>query len=168
MLYEGKIGFRGFLISATIASVFIWAATVALRAEEPKKGAEDKGENQNGVLVFRHGGRPPLPEGLKADFEVFSRFGFKVVAVKIKKCGSNEVGEKRMWMAASEADYRKSEAQRLNIKPEDVPVGTEQNAIEGFYCAQTGPMQCNGGYCQSGSCSLLYNSAQHYYYCSCD
>jgi len=105
-------------------------------------------EKQNGVEIFKNGEQPPIPEGLKTDFEVISRFGFKIV---------NFEG-RLVWKAATEEDYRSSEAKRLNIAPTDVEP-------KDYDCNQIGPRQCSGT-CQGTHpklwCSLVYNPEEKY------
>ena len=82
---------------------------------------------QNGIHVFAKGEKlPPLPPGLSADVPVRSQFGFKII----------KEGGKYYWEAATEADYRASEAQRLGIPPDKVVINRN--------CYMPNPQSCTG------------------------
>lgn len=105
------------------------------------------------IHQYKQGDVPPAPPG---DLQSFTgpslrvRFGFKAV----------EDEGKWFWEPATENDFRKSEAERLNIREEDVHVEDS--------CHSTGPQSCSG-FCgmSGGICSLVYNPSGHYYYCAC-
>ena len=103
------------------------------------------------IQIFRKGDKlPELPRGI-ADIHtehLVSRFGFKIV----------DIDGALFWEAGTEADFRKAEAERLGIKPEQVTVLTS--------CYQTGPRSC-AGFCDSGFCTLMYQPSGNYYYCGC-
>ena len=114
-------------------------------------------KEENGVKIYEDGEKPELPAGFNADFQVISRFGFKIVTIKGRS----------MWMAATENDYRKSEARRLGISEADVPSRSEQ--IDENVCHQTGPMSCSG-FCRQGFCRLYESTTfpgHPHYYCQC-
>lgn len=103
------------------------------------------------VETYRDANDLPPPPGDLEFFttrDVVSPFGYKAV----------EIDGSWFWMPGTEDDYRKSEAERLEIAPSDVEVR--------FSCYQTGPKSC-GGICQSGFCRLMFNPAGAYYYCAC-
>jgi hypothetical protein len=104
----------------------------------------------NGLQVFEQGDQlPELPAGLTADLPVVSRFGFKIV----------QLDGKPVWEAATEEDFRNSEAQRLGIKPEDV--------VLTLSCYNTGPTSCGGGCDTSATCTAVYHPSDGHYYCGC-
>jgi hypothetical protein len=105
---------------------------------------------QNGIDVFEKGDPlPPVPSGLNCDVPVISRFGFKIA----------HVAGRAFWEAASEADYRKCEAERLGIDAKDVSLP----ALDG--CRSVGGV-CSGA-CGFGFCHLLRDPTSGYRYCGC-
>ena len=152
---------RDFLNSvATSAIVGLSTAEITARATENQNTGP---ENQNGILLFKNGQKPSIPDGLTDDFEVLSRFGFKVV--KVKDANGKE---KQMWAVATERDFRKAESIRRKIKPEEVNVGKDNDA-DYDSCMQIGPTTCNNGFCLQGltDCIRAYYPAGQYYYCIC-
>jgi hypothetical protein len=122
--------------------------------EAKNKDMMEDPENQNGVLVFKKL-LPPYPKGLKTNFKVVSPFGFKII----------ELEGEEVWAAGTEEDYRKAEAKRLKIKPEEVKIPKEKATFRG--CIQTGPTSCSGSCAYPGFCRRIYNPAGKYYYCGC-
>lgn len=106
-------------------------------------------KSENGIQLFAKGDQlPPLPAGLTGDVPVTSRFGFKICEYDGKAC----------WEAATEENFRESEAQRLAIESTAVTIPLR--------CQQTGPQDCVG-VCHLEVCSLAYNPEGRYYYCTC-
>jgi hypothetical protein len=106
-------------------------------------------KTQNGVQIFEEGDRlPPLPEGLSAEIPVRSQWGFKVI----------EVDGRPYWEAADERDFRASEAKRLGISPDQVPITRS--------CYMPSPTEC-AGTCDEGICNRTYNPSDEHYYCVC-
>ncbi|HTU44501.1 MAG TPA: hypothetical protein VMF91_05535 [Bryobacteraceae bacterium] len=104
------------------------------------------------IQVFKPGDKlPDLPGNLK-EFShpgLRSFYGFKIVAD----------GGDYYWVPATEADFRKSEAERLGIG--------EMAVQPQFSCYNTGPRTC-GGTCFSGFCTAVYNPTNGHYYCICE
>lgn len=106
-------------------------------------------KTMNGLQVFEANDQlPALPAGLSDQLPVVSRFGFKI----------GQVDGRPAWEAATEEDYRNAEAQRLDVKPEDVTLS----------CYNTGPRSCGGSCITSASCRLVYDPASGIYYCGCN
>jgi hypothetical protein len=110
---------------------------------------------QNGVRIYSKGEKiTGVPENLASvDFtHIHSPYGLKLVNVQ---------GELK-WLVASEVDYRRSEAQRLGIKPSEVK---ERSGG----CRQTTPVSCSGTCIDKSECKLLVCHGEHgdSYYCSC-
>lgn len=104
----------------------------------------------NGCKVFEENDElPELSDGLSDKVRVMSRYGFKI----------NDQKGPPTWEAATEADYRDSEAKRLGIAPEDVKSASS--------CFQVGPRLCSGSCAGAGHCRLVYSPVQRYYYCAC-
>lgn len=153
-----RVSRRKFMVTAGVAALGVMAS-----GTRESTAADDKGyTEQNGLHVYKKDAKPKLPEGAPAvtHAEVVSLFGFKIVSIKDK-----EGKEKKMWMAASEKDYRESEAKRLGKKAADIKVHAEADSLASG-CYQTGPMSCSG-FCTGGFCTLVYNPSTHYYYCTC-
>jgi len=125
------------------------AAVGALSTEALSDDSDDF-TDMNGVRVYKKGKKPPTPKGLKADFEVISPFGFKVI----------ERDGKPMWAVGSEQDYRASEAKRLGINAADVNVRPGS-------CYNTGPMTCSFGCSGTYFCKPVLNPKDQHYYCKC-
>jgi hypothetical protein len=114
--------------------------------------------NMNGILIYKKK-KPPIPEGLSSDFTVHSPFGFKIM----------KIGGKDVWAVGTETDYRRSEAKRQKIKPEQVKIPKDIHLMEG--CHSNGIAGCSGT-CMSTitplHCRQVNDPAHHYYYCICD
>ena len=103
------------------------------------------------IQVFSKGDKlPPLPSGLEdiKTQHLISRYGYKIV----------DLDGTLFWEAATEDDFRASEAERLGISRDEVELRTS--------CYQTGPRSCSG-FCDSGFCNLVFNAPGNYYYCAC-
>lgn len=112
---------------------------------------------QNGVQIFENDEEVPTPNGLRKDFALYSRFGFKIV----------EVNRRPMWAAATEEDYRNTVAQLLGIKPDEVRVDKDDKD-EGIGCANVSPTRCRGG-CGGAPlrCTLVFSPAFGAFVCVC-
>src|SRR5450830_1406126 len=72
----------------------------------------------NGIHVYEPGEQPELPPGLPSTTDVESSFGFKIV----------KDGQGLKWAAASEQDFRSSEAERLGLRPDQMEIAMAQCA----------------------------------------
>ncbi|MDQ1276173.1 MAG: hypothetical protein QG610_1748 [Euryarchaeota archaeon] len=97
---------------------------------------------------------PPLPEGLTNN-KILFKYGVKIIKY------NNEY----FWVAATEEDFIKSEAERLNIDPEQVNLLLQCYMVDPRHCNETS--SCNVG-TRYGFCKTAYNSEERYYYCVCD
>lgn len=105
-------------------------------------------KTKSGIHVYEPGEQPELPPGLPSTTDVESSFGFKIV----------KDGQGLKWAAASEQDFRSSEAERLGLRPDQIEIT--------MVCTQQGPTQCYGN-CNGSMCVLVYNPKNAYYYCAC-
>jgi peroxiredoxin len=130
------------------------------KADQPGKAGTAQPKNQNGILVFETGIPQKKDDEPDASFQVISRFGFKVVTTE-----TASGKKKNLWMAATEDDYRQSEAKRLGIKPEEAKLSCF-DIVGG--CYQTGPLSfspfCPPG---QGGCKVVYNPRTRHYYYTC-
>ena len=90
---------------------------------------------ENGIQMFEEGELPAFPEGLDTDFNVLSRFGFKVV----------EDDGQSIWEAATEADFRRVVGQLLGILPSEVEI--EEDKGNGTRSCRSKGVGCNNGDC---------------------
>lgn len=106
----------------------------------------------NGVQMFEDGEDHQIPKGIINVMSGTSLYGYRVV--------ESPMG--LMWVDATEEDYRRSEAKRLNIAPSAVVLPAYGD------CGGTYP-NCQGG-CYAGSapnCYAAKNPSGGHYYCGC-
>lgn len=94
---------------------------------------------------------PKFPKGVSKRTPVISKFGFKLIKVQ----------RKYYWEAATEVDFRKAEAKRLDISAKKV--------LSTCDCAMNSSGGCVGfcGLPCTGFCRKYYNDQYKYYYCAC-
>jgi hypothetical protein len=155
---SGRLG-RCLLIVGFVVAVGGGAAYS--RAADNRSATEPQPTNENGILIYENGAKPPIPKDLKMDHGVLSPYGFLIVTVK------DESGkEKHAWLAASEDDFRKAEAKRRGIKPEQVEKRKFGEKAE-FWCGGVPAPSCHGG-CNGGNCAAASNPGPSpYWYCIC-
>lgn len=140
---------RKFLASSAAA---LTAGSVSVAADE-KKG---KYEDQNGIYVYTER-YPDLPAGAPPTFECLSRFGYKLVEMT----AGNDKKKRLYWMVGDESDYRKTEGQRLKIKPEDVKIRAKD------CCYMINPNKCDGNCGAECFCKTAWNPKEQHYCCVC-
>ncbi|EKU96265.1 hypothetical protein Lepto7375DRAFT_0253 [Leptolyngbya sp. PCC 7375] len=89
---------------------------------------------------------PDFP-GLPTEIPARSRFGWKVITDD----------KQYFWEAATESDYRKSEAGRLGINASEVDIDTFCR-MDGLICA---------GVCAGGLTTCQRVSSGNHFYCTC-
>lgn len=108
---------------------------------------------QNGIHVYDQYEKPPIPEGLRTDFEVYSPYDFKII----------EIDGRKMWVVATKEEYRDNMAQLHGISPDDVDLDRS--------CGGLNPQTCYYTSCGSdinpGTCQFTLNPAGNYYSCNC-
>jgi hypothetical protein len=110
---------------------------------------------QNGIHLFDSNDVPPKVDATFEGEQTPSRFGYLTV----------QSGDELIWRLATENDFRKSEATRLQIKPQEVII----NFNDPQPCVMDRPNVCSNSFCGSGHgfCTLTFNPNTNHYYCLC-
>lgn len=106
---------------------------------------------QNGILIFDSSDEKPTNLQVSARSQILSKYGFIV----------DTVDGKTVWVAATETDYRDSEARRLGIRPEDVNITAHR-------CRMDELGACWGDCGLGTRCKESYDRVSRLHRCVCD